>query len=132
MSQGNVEIVRAAYEAVARRDRDALDAIVTEHLAPDFEFEALLTGLTYKGAAGARELVDDIQDTVGYTPEILEAVDLDEHVLVVVRMAGRGSRSGVPVSQQGAVLLTFKADKIASAKSFSSKAEALGAVGLRE
>ena len=62
-----MEIVRAAYEAVARRDRDALGAIVTEHLAPDFEFEALLTGLTYKGAAGARELVDDIQDTVGYT-----------------------------------------------------------------
>ena len=132
MSQRNVEIVRAAYEALARRDRDALDAIVTEHLAPDFEFEALLTGLTYKGATGTRELVDDIQDTVGYTPEVLEAVDLDEHVLVVVRMAGRGSRSGVPVTQQGAVLVTFKADKIVSGKSFSSKAEALEAVGLRE
>ena len=89
MSQEKVEIVRAVYEATARRDREALDAILAEHLAPDFEFEALLTGLTYTGATGARELVDDIQDTVGYTPEVLEAVDLDEHVLVVVRMAGR-------------------------------------------
>ena len=115
-----------------RDDRDALDAIVTEHLAPDFEFEALLTGLTYKGAAGARGTGGRHPGHRRLHTEILEAVDLDEHVLVVVRMAGRGSRSGVPVSQQGAVLLTFKADKIASAKSFSSKAEALGAVGLRE
>ena len=132
MSQENVEIVRAVYDATARRDRDALDAILAEQLAPEFEFEALLTGLTYKGATGARELVDDIQDTVGYTPEVLEAVDLGEHVLVVVRMAGRGSRSGVPVTQQGAVLLTFKAGKIVSGKSFSSKAEALEVVGLSE
>ena len=35
-------IVRAVYEATARRDREALDAILAEHLAPDFESEALL------------------------------------------------------------------------------------------
>ena len=40
MSRENVEIVRAVYEATARRDREALDAILAEHLAPDFEFEA--------------------------------------------------------------------------------------------
>ena len=85
MSQENVEIVRAVYDATARRDRDALDAIFAEYLAPEFEFEALLTGLTYQGATGARELVDDIQDTVGYTPEVLEAVDLGEHVVDELR-----------------------------------------------
>ena len=56
----NVEIVRAIHEATARHDRESLDAILAEHLAPDFEFEALLTGLTYMGASGTRELVDDI------------------------------------------------------------------------
>lgn len=89
MSQENVELVRAAYEAIARRDREALDA------------------------DGLWELLDDIQDTVGYRPEVQEAVDLDEHVLIVLRMSGRGSRSGTLVS----------------GRSFASKADALEAVG---
>ena len=132
MSQENVEVVRAAYEAIARRDREALDAILREHLAPDFEFEAVLTGATYKGADGLWELLDDIQDTVGYRPEVQEAVDLDEHVLVVLRMSGRGSRSGAAVAQQGAVLVTFDGSTLVSGQSFASKADALEAVGRSE
>ena len=132
MSQENVELVRAAYEAIARRDREALDAILREHLAPDFEFEAVLTGATYKGADGLWELLDDIQDTVGYRPEVQEAVDLDEHVLIVLRMSGRGSRSGAAVAQQGAVLVTFDGSTLVSGRSFASKADALEAVGRSE
>jgi ketosteroid isomerase-like protein len=48
MSQENVENVRAAYEAIARRDRTALEALITEHVATDFEYEAFLTGRTYQ------------------------------------------------------------------------------------
>jgi ketosteroid isomerase-like protein len=132
MSQENVELVRAAYEAIARRDREALHAILTDHLAPDFEFEAVLTGATYHGVGALWELLDDIQDTVGYAPEVEEAVDLDEHVLVVLRMSGRGSQSGVSVAQQGAVLFSFARGKLVSGKSFASKAEALEAAGLRK
>jgi ketosteroid isomerase-like protein len=132
MSQENVEVVRAVYDAIARRDREALDAILRERLAPDFEFEAVLTGATHKGVDGFWELLNDIEDTVGYRPEVQEAVDLGEHVLVVLRMSGRGSRSGVSVAQQGAVLVTFDGSTLLSGKSFASKAEALEAVGLRE
>jgi ketosteroid isomerase-like protein len=132
MSQQNVELVRGAYEAIARRDREALDAILADHVAPDFEFEAVLTGATYKGTDALRELLDDIQDIVGYMPEVQEAVDLDEHVLVVLRMSGRGSQSGVSVEQQGAVLFSFAGSRLVSGKSFASRAEALEAVGLRE
>jgi ketosteroid isomerase-like protein len=132
MSQENVEVILAAYEAIARRDREALDALLTEHLAPDFVFDAALTGATYRGAAGFWELVDDIEDTVGYRPEVQEAVDLGERVMIVLRMSGRGSRSGVPVAQEGALIVTFDGDTLASAKSYASKAEALEALGLRE
>jgi ketosteroid isomerase-like protein len=132
MSQENVEVVLAAYDAIARRDREALDAILTEHLAPDFEFEAMLTGATHKGVDGFWELLDDIEDTVGYTPEVQEGIDLDDHVLVLLRMSGRGSRSGVSVAQQGAVLITFDGSMLVSGKSFASKADALEALGLRE
>jgi ketosteroid isomerase-like protein len=132
MSQENVELVCTAYKAIARRDREALAAILTDHLAPDFEFEAALTGATYKGVNALMELLDDIQDTVGYMPEVQEAVDLDEHVLIVLRMSGRGSQSGVSVAQQGGVLFSFDGSKLVSGKSFASRAEALEAVGLLE
>jgi ketosteroid isomerase-like protein len=132
MSAENVEIMRTAYDAIARRDRETLDAILRERLAPDFEFEAALTGATYKGVDGFWELLDDIEDTVGYRPEVQDAVDLGDHVLVVLRMSGRGSRSGVSVAQEGAALVTFKGSTLVSGKSFASKAEALEAAGLRE
>ena len=131
MSQENVEVVLSAYDAIARRDREALDAILRERLAPDFEFEAALTSATYKGLTGFWELLDDIEDTIGYRPEVQEAIDLGEQVLVVLRMSGRGSRSGVSVAQQGAVLMTFDGSTLVSGKSFASKAEALEAAGLR-
>ena len=132
MSQENVEVVRAVYEAIGRRDREALDAILRERLAPDFKFEAVLTGATYTGVDGVWELLDDIQDTVGYRPEVQEAVDLDAYVLIVMRMSGRGSRSRVPVAQQGAVLVTFDGTTLVSGRSFASKAAALEAVGRSE
>jgi ketosteroid isomerase-like protein len=132
MSQQNVELVRAAYEAIARRDREALDAILAETVDADFRFEAVLTGATYEGVDGFWQLLNDIEDTVGYTPEVQEAIDLDDHVLIVVRMSGRGSRSGVSVAQQGAVLFSFDGTRLLWGKSFASKAEALEAVGRRE
>jgi ketosteroid isomerase-like protein len=132
MSAENVEIMRTAYDAIARRDRETLDRILRERLAPDFEFEAALTGATYKGIDGFWELLDDIEDTVGYRPEVQDAVDLGDHVLVVLRMSGRGSRSGVSVAQEGAVLVTFDGSTLVSGKSFASKAEALEAAGLLE
>ena len=131
MSQENVELVRAAYEAIARRDREALAAILEDHLTPEFEFEAVLTGATYKGVNALWELLDDIQDTIGYMPEVQEALDLNDHVLVVLRMSGRGSQSGVSVAQ-GAVLFSFHGSRLVSGKSFASRAEALKAAGLQD
>jgi ketosteroid isomerase-like protein len=49
---------------------------------------------------------------------------------VVVRVAGRGGGSGVPVSQELAVVWTFEGDKAVRARSFTSRAEALEAVGV--
>ena len=52
-----------------------------------------------------------------------EIVDLDESVVVVVRIAGRGGGSGVPVSQELAVVRTFEGDKAVRAWSFTSRAK---------
>jgi hypothetical protein len=53
-------------------------------------------------------------------------------VLIVLRMSGRGSQSGVSVAQEGAVLFSFDGSKLAWGRSFASRAEALEAAGLRE
>jgi hypothetical protein len=50
----------------------------------------------------------------------------------VVRMSGRGSRSGVPVTQRLVVLWTFEGNRILSESSFRTKQEALEAAGLSE
>ena len=65
-----------SYEAVARRDIEAIVAFVREHVAPDAEFRSALTGQVYKGAQGARDLAADLWETVDYVPEIEEIIDL--------------------------------------------------------
>jgi hypothetical protein len=47
-----------------------------------------MTGATYRGVDALRKLLDDIQDTVGYMPEVQEAVDLKGYVLIVLRTLG--------------------------------------------
>jgi ketosteroid isomerase-like protein len=132
VSQENVDTIQAAYEALARDDRKALDALMQEHLARDFTFESIVTGGTYKGRDGLRGMMDDIQQTVDWTVEVEEAVDLGEHVLIVQRMSGRGSQSGVPVTQHFAVVWTFQGNVAVLGRAFASRAEAVEAAGLRE
>ena len=60
------------------------------------------------------------------------AVDLRQHVLVILQATGRGSHSGVPVTHQIAEIWSFANNKVVSGRSFVSRAEALTSVGLRE
>jgi hypothetical protein len=53
---------------------------------------------------------------------------LGEHVMVVMRMSGRGVGSRVPVAQEFAAVWSFQEQKVILAKSFPSRAEALEAV----
>jgi ketosteroid isomerase-like protein len=132
MSQENVEIVRVGLQAFARRDIEAMDAFMREHVAPDAEFESVMTGQVYKGAQGARDMAADLWETVDYVPATEEIIDLGERVVAVLQISGRGTRSGVPVSQRVAVVWTFEDERIVRGKSFASRAEALEAAELRE
>jgi ketosteroid isomerase-like protein len=132
MSQENVEIVRRGYEALVRRDTEAIDRLMREHMAPDFEFESAVTGEIYKGAQGAWDLAADLWETLDYRPAIEEVIDLGENVVVIQRFSGRGRLSGVSVTQQIAVVWRVEEKRIVRAKSFTSRAEALEAAGLSE
>jgi ketosteroid isomerase-like protein len=133
MSRQNVERMRELYEAFARRDLEALTALAERYpLAPGFEFESVLTGQVYRGVEGMLDLATDMWETVDYVPEVEEFIDAGDHVIVVLRISGRGARSGVPVSQKVGVVWTFEHDTLVGGKSFSSPAAALEAVGPRE
>jgi ketosteroid isomerase-like protein len=123
MSEENVEIMRRRYEALVRRDSEAMAAWVREHLAPDFEFESVLTGRTYRGAKEAWDLAADLSDTLDYVPAVEEVIDLGDRVLAVLRISGRGARSGAQVSQRVAILWAFEDNRVVRGKSFTSRAE---------
>jgi ketosteroid isomerase-like protein len=129
MSRENVEGVRSIYEALARRDLGAIKALAEQY--PGFEFESVLTGEVYKGVQGVLDLATDMWETVDYVPQLEEIIDAGDDVISVSRISGRGARSGVPVSQQVGIVWTFDHDMLIRGKSFSSRAAALAAVGLR-
>ena len=83
----------------------------------------------FRGFPGTQEWISDTRDTWDdYDQELEEVVDLGADVLVVLRISARGGGSGVPVTQQLAVIWTFEGDTAVRARSFASKAEALEAV----
>ena len=132
MSEENVEIVRMGYETFGRRDLEAMDAFMRDHVMPDAEFESALTGQVHRGAEGARDLAADLWETLDYVPAIEETIGSGDQVVAVLRISGRGRSSGASVSQQVAIVWTFEDGRIVRGKSFTSRAEALEAAGLRE
>jgi len=133
MSEENVEVVRAVYEAFNRRDFDR----IADYAHTDFEIQPLpaliaLTGDQIKGYEGAKrfwssffEGFDELQ------VEPREIVDAGDTVVVAVRWRGRG-RDGIEVEQFHADLWLLRDGRIARVEGFATKEEALEAAGLRE
>ena len=115
-----------------RRDIEALKALARELLAPGFEFESVLTGQVYRGTQGILDLAADMWETVDYAPAAEEFIDAGDHVVAVLRISGRGARSGVPVTQRVGIVWTFEGETLVRGQSFTSRAAALEAAGLRE
>jgi ketosteroid isomerase-like protein len=129
MSGENVEFLRRGYEALQRGDNETFEALARERLDPDFSFHSHWAGRVFKGIPGTREWVSDTRETWDdYAQEVEEIVDLGDDVLVVGRASARGAGSGVPVTQEFAVIWSFEGERAVRAQSFPSRAEALEAV----
>jgi ketosteroid isomerase-like protein len=133
MSQEKVEWTRQAAEAWNRGDQEAALALVQAHLAPCFEFDPLYLDRVYTGVEALRQVWAEATDTwQDYGSVVEDVVDLEDDVLVVTHVTGRGAGGGVPVDQQIFMLTRFEGEQAVWTKSFLSKAEALEAAGLRE
>ena len=135
MSEENVELVRRAYAALTRGDRDTLHELAAPEFVVDFS-RRLVDPFVLRGRDEAlafflsqsRELWDGWP--VWEPQELREA---DEKVLAFVRTRARGKGSGVEVDAHVWNLWTFRDGKPVEFKYFGDdRAAALEAAGLSE
>ena len=134
MSQANVEIVKANFEAFASRGLDGW----MEQFADDVEYRAPEGSLDdvgpIHGKMALRAWLQQWIDTFeGFWFEAVEFIDAGEdQVVVVERFGGRAKISGVETEQTQAVVSTIRDGTIARCREFMTRHEALEAAGLRE
>jgi ketosteroid isomerase-like protein len=134
MSRENVEIVRAVYEAVARRDAATVLALYDPEVEVDGSRlpESRLTGSGLsRGHEGLRhsewnEAWESAED------HCEELIDAGEHVISVVTRKGRGLASGVEVETRRAGVWSIREGKVVRTVWFTSVEEALKAVEFAE
>ena len=143
MSQENVEAARRGFElwnVVASDPDDATWSAAMEEMtaayhpdakldfsrtAPDFAPTRGREAMT-AWAAGARGTLVDVR----FQP--MDFIDVDDGVVVPVRVSGRGALSGVDIGGEFAYVFRYLAGQVISATTFPTLDEALEAVGLAE
>ena len=127
----NIALARRVIDAFNRADIDA----VLEASSEDFEFDfsnsrGPLSGV-YRGPEEAREFFSSfLEPWAALEVETEELMEVgDDRVLTVSEIRTRGQGSGAPVKATGAMIWTMRDGKLAAAKLFQSKEEALEAVG---
>ena len=134
MSEENLAVARAAMEAFQRRDLEAIlprwheDAEWRPAISPGG-----LEGTTYVGHEGVRcwlAELDESWETFDVIEPRFEAVG--DRVLLLARVHARGSWSGAEIDAPLSQVWEFDEGKVRRLSAFSTHAEALEAVGLRE
>jgi ketosteroid isomerase-like protein len=132
MSQENVEVAKAAFEAYNRGDLDAWVADAD----PDIEWH-VLPEATDPGPHRGRQVILERgklwqQMFGGLRVEVLEYIDAGDYVIAPVRMRGRAPGSDAEVALDEVYVSKFRNGKIVELREYRTKADALEAAGLRE
>jgi ketosteroid isomerase-like protein len=136
MSQENVEIVRALFQAFNERNVEAaLDLMAPDgEWGPAFAGGGLIEGAVYRGHEGVRksyEMQAERWETV--TADLVDVEDFGDKVLVEVHLrAIQRSSDGNPVDRTTWNLLEIRDDKVASGLVYPTRQAALEAAGLSE
>jgi ketosteroid isomerase-like protein len=132
MSQANVEMVRAGFDAFIRGDMPAMldgfseDVVVSGRPdQPDMR--------EYHGHEGLMEWLTDWLDVwEDYSIAIERVRDAGDAVIVVTRERGQGAGSGVPIDDEVTFVFTVEQAKVVRWQMFHTEPEALAALGLEE
>jgi ketosteroid isomerase-like protein len=128
LAQGNVAIVRRAYEAIHARDVDALKTMTT----PDLVLRAspATDGKVHHGPEGIGEVFQAIRDRwQEFRVQALEFYDAGNRVLVLGTILTKGKDEDGIASTAGQVW-TLEDGKVASVEAFLDTESAIRAAGL--
>ena len=130
MSQENVEMVRAAYEAMSRDDWDA----VFEAADPDFELvppDQSPISAPVRGVEEVRAWYTDQQETVGdLSVEVEELIEAGELIVALIRLRIRPHGADADFELRIAHLWTLRDGKLIRCEVFPEREKALEAAGL--
>jgi len=129
MSQENVEIVRAAFEAFGEGDLEAVLSLCDENIEITQPAELPGAARTQHGHAGVLEafaIWPDLWDD--YRVEVVRLSEIGDHVIATTTSRGRGKDSGVPVEMPFTFLFSVRAGKIMQWRLFIREEQALEAV----
>lgn len=128
-----IDIVESILAAFGRRDLDALLAEADPEIEVRPAVVGGLEGTVYKGHAGVRDFVADLDRTWSeFRVEPEEFRDLGDTVLVLGRTVARGMHSGVELDTASGFVFALRGRKLHSFRSFVSREAALTAVGQSE
>jgi ketosteroid isomerase-like protein len=134
MSEENVEVVEAAWNAFAQGGLDAVAAYWTE----DVDHRAMEGAPDDRGPMHGKDALrayyqdwldtfDDIKN------EVVELIDAGgDQVIAVLDASGRAKLSGIETKLTYAVVYTIRDRKIARGREYAARKEALEAAGLQE
>jgi ketosteroid isomerase-like protein len=132
MSEENLQVVRAGFDAFSRGDMPAM----LELFDPSVVFIPLPDAPDFQSFHGHEGLLQGIAQTIGiwddFSVELREMRDFDDHVLASVRWWGRGPSSGIQMETDVYALVTLSKGKIVRWQFFASEQQALEAAGLSE
>src|SRR5882672_6680760 len=131
MSQENVEIILASFDALSRGDLEAAAAV----LDPNVEWSQLEESETAVGPEAVVEAAGrwaEMWD--GLRVSVRERIDAGDQVVLLLHWSGRSKPSAIPVEQSIYNVFTMRDGKVVHMREYGahSRAEALEAVGLTE
>jgi uncharacterized protein len=134
MSQENVELVRAAWDAWERRDMEAIFALYDRDIVWDQARDQIDLSGVYRGHDGIRRFFREwLEPFESFYAHAEEFIDAGEAVVVRVRQGGRGKQSGAEVEMPRYwQVYRLRDGRAVRIEIYTSQSEALKAVGLEE
>jgi ketosteroid isomerase-like protein len=131
MSQANVESARRLIDAFNRRDIDAILELAVVDLEWFPAMPGVAAGGSFNGRQGIETYLADLAETwQDYRSVDVEFRDLDDRVLILGRLEGRGRGSGAWVDAPQGTVVEFHDGVISRVRTYLDYGEALKAVGL--
>ena len=132
MSRENVELVRRRFDAVNRRDFDALVELTEPNAVWwDRSHDPVGAGPHRGREAGLQQLAEILED-VDLQAHPDEFIDAGDSVVVGVRLTGRGRASGVDFDEHEFHVFTLRDGKVTEQREYRGRSDALKAVGLKD